>query len=63
MCWRNSGEAVFLEQSGHEGEREEKRARRGRAGRAGPWGLQEYSGFLLREVGALECCGQRKGGA
>ena len=34
VCWRNSGEAVFLEQSGHEGEREEKRARRGRAGRA-----------------------------
>ena len=26
-------------------------------------GLQEDSGFLLREVGALEGCGQRKGGA
>ena len=45
MCWRNSGEAVFLEQSGRGGERKQKRAGRGRAGRAGPRGLHEDAGF------------------
>ena len=63
VCWRNSGEAAFLEQSGRGGEREERKAGRGRAGRAGARGPREELGSYTEGGGTLEGCGQRRGGA